>query len=153
MHTSFVPLKKDEILSIIKIVNQTTSIMDPSNTRFLLKLKETIIDDITTTVNQAFTTGTFLDDWKVTAVRPLIKGPNLDTKLKNYRHISSLSFLSKIIEKAAQSQIQKHFDNQSLLLKHQSVYRQHYSTETPLLNMCDNVLKIWKIKNVHQLYA
>ena len=25
--------------------------------------------------------------------------------------------------------------------------------ETTLLNMCDNILKIWKIKNVHQLYA
>ena len=32
-------------------------------------------------------------------------------------------------------------DNQSLLPKHQSAYRQNYSMETTLLNMCDNVLK------------
>ena len=37
--------------------------------------------------------------------------------------MSNLSFLSKLIEKAAQSQLQKHFDNQSLLPKHQSAYR------------------------------
>ena len=108
--TSFVPLERDEILSIIKNIKPTTYIMDPCNTRFLLKFKETILDAITTTVDQSLTTGKFLDDWKVAAVRPLIKGPNLDTELKNYRPISNLSFLSKVTEKAAQLQLQKHFD-------------------------------------------
>ena len=61
----------------------------------------------------------------------------MSTELKNYRSISKLSFLSKIIEKAAQGQLQKHFDKQSLLPNHQSAYRQHYSIETTLLNMCD----------------
>ena len=103
MFISFVPLERDEILSTIKNMNPSTCIMDPCNTRFLLKFKETILDAITTIVNQALTTGTLLDDWKITAVRPLIKGPNLNTELKNYRPISNLSFLSKIIEKAAQS--------------------------------------------------
>ena len=45
------------------------------------------------------------------------------------------------MEKAAQSQLQTHFDHQSLLSKHQSAYRQLYSTETTLLNLCDNILK------------
>ena len=127
--------------------------MDPCNTCFLLKLKEIITDAITIITNQSLTTSEFLDDWKVAAVRPLIKGPNMSTKLKNYRPISNLSFLSKIIEKAAQVQLQKHFDKQSLLPNHQSTYRQHYSTEMTLLNMCDNSLKTWKIKNAHQLSA
>ena len=65
----------------------------------------------------------------------------MSTELKNYRPISNLSFLSKVIEKAAQMQLQKHFDKQSLLPPHQSAYRQHYSTETTLLNMCDNILR------------
>ena len=94
--------KKDEILNIIKNMNPTTCISDSCNTRFLLKFKETILDAITTIVNQSLTTGEFLDDWKMAMVRPLIKGTNLDTELKNYRPISNLSFLSKIIEKAAQ---------------------------------------------------
>ena len=76
--------------------------MDPCNTKFLLKFKDTILDVIITMINQSLTTGDFLDDWKVAAVRPLIKGPNMDTELKNYRPISNLSFLSKITEKAAQ---------------------------------------------------
>ena len=108
--TGFLPLVKDEILNIIKNMNPTTCIIDPCNTRFLFKFKETILDAITTTVNQSLTTGEFLDDWKMAIVRLLIKSTNLDTKLKKYRPISNLSFLSKIIEKAAQLQLQKHFD-------------------------------------------
>ena len=121
-------------------MNPSTCIIDPCNTRFLLKFKETILDAITTIVNQSLITGEFLDEWKVAAVRPLIKSPNLDTELKNYRSISNLSFLSKIIEKAGQLQLQKHFDQQSLLPNHQSAYRQHYP-------------EIWKMENVHQLSA
>ena len=139
--TGFLPLEKEEILNIIKNMNPTTCIIDPCNTRFLLKFKGTILDAITIIVNQSLTTGEFLDDWKMAIVRPLIKGPNLDTKLKNYRPISNLSFLSKIIEKAAQLQLQKHFDQQSLLPNHQIAYRKHYSMETTLLNMCDNILR------------
>ena len=114
---------------------------DPCNTRFLLRFKETLLDAITMIVNQSLTTGEFLDDWKMAIVRPLIKGTNIDIELKNYRPISNLSFLSKIVEKAAQLQLQEHFDQQSLLPNHQSAYRQHHSTETTLLNMCDNILK------------
>ena len=122
-------------------MNQTTCIIDPCNTRFLLKCKETILDAITIIGNQSLTTGEVLDDWKMAIVRPLIKGTNLDTELKNFRPISNLSFLSKIIEKAAQLQMQKHFYQQSLLPNHQSAYRKHYSMETTLMNMCENILR------------
>ena len=97
---AFLPLDSEEILNIIKNMNPTTCIMDPCNTQFLLKFKEIIVDAITSITNQSLTTGELLDDWKVAAVRPLIKGPNMDIELKNYRPISNLSFLSKIVEKA-----------------------------------------------------
>ena len=114
---------------------------DPCDTKFLLRFKETIIDAIAMIVNQSLTTGEFLDGWKMALVRPLIKGANLDTELKNYRPINNLSFLSKIVEKAAQLQLQGHFDQHSLLPKLQSAYRQHHSTKTTLLNIYDNILK------------
>ena len=106
---AFLPLDSEEILNIMKM-NPTTSIMDPCNTGFLLKFKEIIVDAITTITNQSLTTGEFLDELKVAAVRPLIKDANIRTEFKNYRPISNLSFLSKIVEKAAQVQFQKHFD-------------------------------------------
>ena len=112
-------------------MNPSTCIMDPYNTRFLLKFKETVLDAITTMVNQSLTTGTFLDDWKVASIRPLIKSPNLDTELKK---------------------LQKHFDNQILLPKHQSAYRKQYSTEATLLNMCVKYIENQKCTSVVCLY-
>ena len=139
--TSFWPLEKKEIHNIIENMNPTTCMTDPCDTKFLLRFKDTIIDAITMIVNQSLTSGEFLDNWKMAIVRPLIKGPSLDTELKNYRPISNLSYVSKIVEKAAQLQLQEHFDQHSLLPKHQSAYRQHHSTETTLLSICDNILK------------
>ena len=75
-------MDREEILNIIKKMNPATSIMHHCNTRFLLKFKETIVDDITTITNQSLTTGEVLDDWKVAAVRPLVKGQNMSTELK-----------------------------------------------------------------------
>ena len=83
--TGFQPLEKGEICNIIKNMNPTTCIIDPCNTRFLLRFKETILDAITMIVNHSLTMGEFLDDWKMAIVRPLIKGTNLDTELKNNR--------------------------------------------------------------------
>ena len=68
-------MDREEILKIIKYMNPTTCIMDPCNTLFLLKFKEIIADATTTITNQYLTTGEFLDDWKVAAGRPLLKGP------------------------------------------------------------------------------
>ena len=91
--TSFVPLEKDEILSIINNINPTNCITDPCNTNFLLKYKYTILDTNSFIVNQYLTMGTFLEGCLLASVRPLIKGQNIETKFINYRPISNLSFL------------------------------------------------------------
>ena len=90
--------------------------MDPCNTKFLMKFKDTLIGTITKIINVTLTTGQYLDEWKIAVVRPLIKGPNLDTEYKNYYPISNLSFMSKLIEKAAQTQLMTHFTEHNLLL-------------------------------------
>ena len=66
-------MDREEILKTIKNMNPTTCIMDPCITQFLLKFKEIMADALTTITNQSLTTGKFLDDWKVAAVRPLLK--------------------------------------------------------------------------------
>ena len=97
--------------------------MDPCNTKFLMKFMYTLIGTITKIINVSLTTGQYLDDWKIVVVRPLIKGPNLDTEYKNYCPISNLSFMAKLIEKAAQTQLMTHFTEHNLLPKHQNSYK------------------------------
>ena len=65
-------------------MHYTTCTLDPCNAKFLMKFKDTLIGTITKIINISLTTGQFLDEWKIAVVRPLMKGPNLDTEHKNY---------------------------------------------------------------------
>ena len=130
---------EQQALDVINQMHYTTCELDPCNTKFLMKFKDTLIGTITKIINISLTSGQYLDEWKVAVVRPLIKGPNLDTEYKNYCPISNLSFMAKLIEKAAQIQLMAHFTEHNLLPKHQNAYRKHFSTETAILNICDNI--------------
>jgi hypothetical protein len=55
--------------------------------------------------------------------------------LKNYRLVSNLPFVSKIIEKVVASRIEDHFDKHKLHDNRQSANRSFHSTETALLRV------------------
>ena len=53
---------------------------------------------------------------KSSIVTPLIKKPGLDAEiLKNYRPVSNLSFLSKVIERVIASRIISHIENNAIV--------------------------------------
>ena len=53
-------------------------------------------------------------------------------ELSNYRPISNLSLLSKIIERVVKTRLTDHLTSSNLLNPHQSAYCKHHSTETAL---------------------
>jgi len=61
--------------------------------------------------------------------------------LKSYRPVANITFLSKIVEKAATCQVTNHVESNHLGEKYQSAYRRHHSTETALLRVKNDVLK------------
>ena len=99
----FKPLKEEQACTLIQHMHHTTCAKDPSNTKFLMKFKDTVIGTITKIINISQTTEQYLHEWKIAVVRPIIKGPNLGMDYKNYQPISNLLFMSKLIEKAAQT--------------------------------------------------
>ena len=60
--------------------------------------------------------------------------------MKNYRPVSNLSYLSKIIEEAAGRQMAQHLEKNSLNEMFQSAYKKGHSTETALISVFDNIL-------------
>jgi len=54
-------------------------------------------------------------------------------ELSNYRPVSNLSLISKIIESVVKSRVMDHLTSNSLLNSHQSAYCKHHSTKTALL--------------------
>ena len=58
--------------------------------------------------------GRFPDIWKDDLVFPLLKKPGLDVIFKNFRPLSNLSFVSKLIERAVFNQIHGHLVSNNL---------------------------------------
>ena len=72
----------------------------------------------------------------------MLKKPGLDPNdLKNFRPVSNLPFISKILEKVVLTQLQKHLSGNDLLEIRQSAYRKNHSTESPLLSVVDGLLR------------
>ena len=74
-------------------------------------------------------------------VIPIKKGFVLpDDDLNNFRPISNLNFISKILEKVVASRIQSHLLSNSLSSSFQSAHRMFHSTETTLLGIHNDLI-------------
>ena len=85
-------------------------------------------------INKSLTSGIFSQVYKVAIVKLLLKKFSLDRNdLKNFCHVSNLSFVSKIIEKVILSQLFSHLFTSQLFNPFRSTYRPRHSTETAVL--------------------
>ena len=95
-----------------------------------------------TIINKSFREGKYPSSLKLGTVRPVIKEKNSDTEnYKNFRPVTNIPFLPKLIEKAANNQIQKYLKENDLYPPNQSAYREAHSCETAMFNIVNNIQK------------
>ena len=74
-------------------------------------------------------------------MKPLLKKPGLDQEiLKNFRPVSNLSFVSKVIEKVIAARLLDHMKENGLMDPYQSAYRKGHSTETALVRVHNDIV-------------
>ena len=79
--------------------------LDPFSSRLLVRHRLEVVPIITQIVNSSLTHGEFSSQLKTALVHPLLKKPGTDCIFRNYRPISDLPFLSKLIERIVCNQI------------------------------------------------
>ena len=109
----------------------------------LLKVgAEFISEPLTFLYNHSLTTSDIPHklDFVTARISPIHKGGTYE--INNFRPISVLPVLSKILEKAVHKQLYAHLDEHKLLSSHQSGFRPSHSTATLSLTLLIIYLKI-----------
>ena len=110
--------------------------LDPIPTWLVKECMLELLPLITAMINNSITSGVYPCLYRKAIVRPLLKKTELDPNVyKNYRPVSNLFFISKLIENAVSLQ-HEHYLSQNNLLG----YLMYHSTETALLKITNDIL-------------
>lgn len=106
--------------------------------RFIKDGASALAKPITYIVNLSITSGIVPEELKLARVKPLYK-KNSRAEIGNYRPVSILCIISKILEKAVYKQLEAHLIQHNLLYQFQSGFRSSYSTDTCLIHLFDHI--------------
>ena len=94
-----------------KIVQESSNAscrLDPVPTWLLKSCLDVLAPPITEMVDLSLLSGHVPENWRTAVIFPLLKKPGLDLVYKNFRPVSNLPFISKVVEKAALQQLLVH---------------------------------------------
>jgi len=134
-------ISQNQILKILLGCPDKQSDSDTIPNCLLKQCASILVLTITNIVNLSLSSGKFHPILEQSVISPLLKKANLDKdQLSNYRPISNLSPLSKLIERAVKSRLTHHLSSNNLFNSNQSAYCKHHSTETVLLYIHDHLI-------------
>ena len=138
----FSAVTESEVCKIIAKSPTKSCSLDPAPTWMVNDSVDELIPMVTILVNLSLQSANVPDSMKQALVTPLLKKDDLDPEvLKNYRPVSNLSFLSKVLERVVAARLTTYMTINQLHEPMQSAYRACHSTETALVRVQNDILR------------
>ncbi|CAB4017336.1 Hypothetical predicted protein [Paramuricea clavata] len=134
------PLTCDEVLqSLNQLDPHKATSLDGLSSKILKMSASVIAEPLTLILNQSITYGYFPMRWKTARVAPVHKSGSC-TEKSNYRPISILCIVNKLLERHYHNSITTHLILFDLLYKGQSGFRRYHSCESAIVKLVDTWL-------------
>lgn len=127
---------------IMKLKNNCSAGWDGISVLFLKSAKDILIPVITQLCNLCITEGVFPNSFKKAVVHPIYKGGGDQSSVGNYRPISVLNILSKILEKVLNKRLLDYLEHEKILSDNQYGFRKGKSTEDAVLRLTETVSRV-----------
>ena len=138
--STFQQLSVDEVCKLINSAEAKSCELDPIPSKLLKTNSRETAPAITEILNLLLKTGEFCKELKQALLHPHLKKHGLALAFPNYRPVSNLPYLSKIIEQAVCNQITEYTGKIGRAEQYQSAYKAAHSTETALLKVKMDIL-------------
>ena len=137
----FLEINMNEVLQhLLNLGNKSSLDMIDMDNK-LLRLASPIIAPLLCHIfNLSLCNSIVPSDWKLARVTPIYKGQGEITHPGNYRPISVIPTVAKVLEKLVKRQLVSHFSNNDLISDTQFAYLKNRSTSTALHCLVDNLL-------------
>lgn len=139
--SEFTEISNTDLMELIKQMPNKSCSSDVIPTWLLKECLPELINVLSFIVNSSILTSAFPPSFKSALVIPSLKKPSLDSdSLPNYRPISNLPFISKVVENVAHKQMVSFLEGNILFAEHQSGYRKGHSCETAITKIHNDII-------------
>ena len=137
--SEFERMTEDQVKSLVNSSRLKTCSLDPLPASIMKDCMDVLLPVLTKMINMSIDTATV--QLKEAIIRPNLKKESLDHEVyANFRPISNLKYISKMIEKAISYQLINYLRDNDLEESLQSAYKTFHSTETALVKVHNDIV-------------
>ena len=139
--TELSPTSEEELSGLVKKIASKSCCLDPIPASLLGYCISNLLPIIRSVVNMSFESTVVPSSMKKAVLCPSLKKVSLDFEIfANFRPVSILKFLSKVMEKVAAARLWDYLCENDLNEIFQSAYKKHHSCETALTRVQNDIL-------------
>ena len=135
---AFKEVTNNDVILAVSHFNSQAKGDDGIPQSIIAKSLPAIVNHLTRLFNVSLKKGIFPTEWKKSRILA-IKKVSIPSSPSDFRPVSLLSFLSKVLEKLVHDQVVSFLKKSNILDKFQTGFRKHHNTQSALIKLADDI--------------